>query len=300
MKKFFEQKNYSTADSYFFINTLTTHVAYFYSSVANFMNFLLQAIAFGVFLLATNLNTITTFLIGIVLLLYPINYLIKKSRTFMEKSYELGIGSTNEIERVVDNRFLIKLLNKEKDEINRFVNTINELNRSVYENYKYTIINSYLPSFITIFILSIITVFFANTFEITLDFLAITLRMFQALGQLANSTNQVVNSHVHLEKFHSIYTNKTVVNQENFEIVKKNVLGSAFEVSNLSFKYLNSDIDIFQDVNLVIAKNSHTLITGPNGSGKSTLLALLAGIHYADKGLVKTVTQNTAILVQLH
>ena len=41
----------------------------------------------------------------------------------MEKSYELGIGSTNEIERVVDNRFLIKLLNKEKDEINRFVNT---------------------------------------------------------------------------------------------------------------------------------------------------------------------------------
>ena len=288
LEEIFEQKNYSTADSYFFINTLTTHVAYFYSSVANFMNFLLQAIAFGVFLLATNLNTITTFLIGIVLLLYPINYLIKKSRTFMEKSYELGIGSTNEIERVVDNRFLIKLLNKEKDEINRFVNTINELNRSVYENYKYTIINSYLPSFITIFILSIITVFFANTFEITLDFLAITLRMFQALGQLANSTNQVVNSHVHLEKFHSIYTNKTVVNQENFEIVKKNVLGSAFEVSNLSFKYLNSDIDIFQDVNLVIAKNSHTLITGPNGSGKSTLLALLAGIHYADKGLVKT------------
>ena len=91
LEEIFEQKNYSTADSYFFINTLTTHVAYFYSSVANFMNFLLQAIAFGVFLLATNLNTITTFLIGIVLLLYPINYLIKKSRTFMEKSYEQGI-----------------------------------------------------------------------------------------------------------------------------------------------------------------------------------------------------------------
>ena len=31
-----EQKNYSTADSYFYLNILTTHISFFYSSFANF------------------------------------------------------------------------------------------------------------------------------------------------------------------------------------------------------------------------------------------------------------------------
>ena len=41
-----EQKNYSTADSYFYLNVLTTHISFFYSSFANFLNSFLQIIVY--------------------------------------------------------------------------------------------------------------------------------------------------------------------------------------------------------------------------------------------------------------
>ena len=51
-------------------------------------------------------------------------------------------------------------------------------------------------------------------------------------------------------------------------------------MKDVNFKYLNSDIEIFDGINLKITKGSHTIITGTNGTGKSTLLGLLAGVYY--------------------
>ena len=36
LNEIFDKRNYSVADSYFYINTLTMHISYFYSSFANF------------------------------------------------------------------------------------------------------------------------------------------------------------------------------------------------------------------------------------------------------------------------
>ena len=46
----------------------------------------------------------------------------------MHKTYELGQNASHDIQKVVDNMFLIKLLNKEDDEITRFSKTIKQLN----------------------------------------------------------------------------------------------------------------------------------------------------------------------------
>ena len=54
----------------------------------------------------------------------------------------------------------------------------------------------------------------------------------------------------------------------------------------VNFKYFNSDVYIFKNLNLVIKKNKHTVLTGANGSGKSTLLGLLAGVFYSESGQV--------------
>ena len=55
---------------------------------------------------------------------------------------------------------------------------------------------------------------------------------------------------------------------------------------------MNSKIDIFEKIDLTFPKNKHTVITGPNGSGKSTLLGLIAGMFYADSGIVTTFTSK--------
>ena len=45
------------------------------------------------------------------------------------------------------------------------------------------------------------------------------LRLFQSLGMLTNSFNQIINSHVHIEKFYQIETNKLIANKENFKFI---------------------------------------------------------------------------------
>jgi len=288
LEEVFDKRNYSVADAYYYINTLTSHVSFFYSSIANLMNYLLQTLAFAIYLFMTEPRTIGTFSLGILFLLYPISYLINRAREYMHKSYELGQDANHEIQRVVDNMFLIKLLKKESIEIKRFENTLINLKSSVFNNYKFTILNSYLPSFVTIFLLSVISIFFNTIFKITLDFVGVTLRMFQSLGMLSNAVNQIVNSHVHLEKFNEIQNTKQVLKKENYKLSTDLNDDHAFIFKNVDFSYINSDSCIFKNINFSIKKNTHTIVTGSNGSGKSTLLGLMAGVYYPTNGVVET------------
>lgn len=288
LKEIFEKRNFSVADSYFFVNVLSMHVSFFYSSFSNFLNNILQILVYAAYLLIADTNTIFTFGIGIIVLIYPIFSLLKKSRLFMHESYEKGQEANKEVERVVDNLFLIKILNKEDFEVQRFSKTVDSYIYNVFNNYKFGIINSLLPSFFTLFVLSLVLTITNYANKITLDFIGVTLRLFQSLGNLANSTNQIINSHVHIEKFYDMEKNKAMHNKENFILDSKDQV----RLENVSFKYFNSDNYLFKKVNVLIHKNSHTIVTGPNGSGKSTLLGLIAGIYYAESGKIISHSKN--------
>ena len=56
---------------------------------------------------------------------YPIKKLLKISREYVDKSYHANKDSMSEIERVVENLFLIKILKKENFEIGKFSETLN-------------------------------------------------------------------------------------------------------------------------------------------------------------------------------
>ena len=190
--------------------------------------------------------------------------------------------------------FLIKILNKDKDELNKFSNTLDKYNFNLLENIKYGLFNSFLPSFLALAILSLVLAFSNYADTISLVFIGVTLRLFQSFSTLTTSINQVVNSHVHIEKFYEMERNKLVQNKENYLISDDNKI----QIENISFKYFNSNSYIFKNINFSIPKNTHTLIIGPNGSGKSTLLGLIAGVLYSETGTVKTFLINMVILVQ--
>ena len=75
-------------------------------------------------------------------------------------------------------------------------------------NYKLGIVNGFLPSFLTLTTLAVILSFGTFAKNITLDFIGVTLRLFQSLGQVTNALNQIINSHVHIEKFYNLDKNK--------------------------------------------------------------------------------------------
>ena len=278
-----EQKNYSTADSYFYLNILSTHISFFYSSFANFLNSLLQVVVYLGYLIITDSRSVFILLTGVLLLFFPVKKLLILARNSMHQVYETGQDYNKEIQRVVDNLFLIKILKKENDEMNNFNNTLSKFFLNDLDNFRYTILNSFLPGFFTLFSLSLVASSTKFISFLTLDFLGVALRLFQSISIVSTSLNQIINSQVHIEKFYQLELNKNIVFKNNYKINEKS---DQIILKKVNFTYLNSEENIFNNLNLQIAKNSHVVITGPNGSGKSTLLGLIAGIYYPSTGEV--------------
>lgn len=287
----FEKRNYSVADAYFFINVLAGHVSFFYSNLASFLNSTLQIVAYTIYLVIADSRTIITFFVGALIIFFPTKFLIKKAREFMHNSYVYSQQTNFEIQRIVENMFLIKILKKDDDEISKFRKTVQNYSKNELNNHKYGAINSFLPSFITMFVFSVLLIFSNLSKNITLDFIGVTLRLFQSIGTFNGSMNKIINSHVHIEKFYELDTNKLLIDKENFKSIEDEST-NVIELSGVSFKYFNSDEYIFKDLNIKIPKNTHTILTGPNGSGKSTLLGLMSGVLYSEKGIIKTHKKN--------
>ena len=284
LNEVFEKRNYSVADTYFYVNTLSGHIAFFYSSFSGFLTSLLQIIIYSSYLLVVDSRSVGLFIVGVAILVYPIKKLLDAARNYMNNSYYKSQDANREIQRVVENMFLIKILKKDVYEMQRFEKSISSMFKNLLMNYKVGLVNGFLPSFLTLSSLSIVLGFSTYAKMITLDFIGVTLRLFQSLGNLTSTLNQIINSHVHIEKFYEIDNNKIELNKENFQIHSK----SSIEVSNLDFGYFNSDVNIYSDINFSIKKDTHVVVTGPNGSGKSTLLGLLSGVLYAQNGTVKS------------
>lgn len=283
LKEIFNKRNYSVADSYYFINILSTHISFFYSSFASFLTNLLQIFIYCVYLFISNQNAILIFIGSALVLLFPIRKLLILARSYMHITYESGKESNVEVQRVVENLFLIKILNKEIDELKRFENTLDRFRKNKLKGYSVEFINGYLPNIFTTLILLFLLVFNISREFLTLDFIGVTLRMFQSVGNLATSINRIINSQVHIEKFQQIEYNKVSVNEESYQVRDHELI----KFKAVDFRYFNSEINIFENLSFEIPKNSHTLIIGENGSGKSTLLGLIAGVFNANRGLVE-------------
>ena len=110
----------------------------------------------------------------------------------MDKAYKIQKKSNYEIQKIVDNMFLIKLLKKDREEIANFENVIVKLNNALLNNHRFGSINSFLPSFVTMFVFSVLIGFFNFARVLTLDFIGVTLRLFQSLGLITSSINRLV------------------------------------------------------------------------------------------------------------
>ena len=211
------------------------------------------------------------------------------------KSLSLGLEFENQnlnklIERIVDNLFIIKILSTIENELDRFKDkTKKYINADKYNNV-FGGLNSIFPSMFTIFILSIVLVSFDLSQQISLEFIAILIRLFQSLGLMNNGIGLLFNSSVYVEELYKFNRINEDFNKKNYLVNSK--INNMVVFNNVNFRYFNSEDDIFDDLNIEFKEGIQTVITGPNGSGKSTLLGLVAGIYTPSKGLVSIKTSN--------
>jgi len=298
IKEVFDKGNYSVSDAFFYINTLSVHVSTFYGSLAAVISFFAQIVVFIMYLLYSNTEVISVFGFGILILYFPTRYFIKMLRKYSHLSYESLQEINKNVEKVLDNLYLIKILNKIKFEINEYTKTQNKFFNSQVMNLRFGTLNSILPNLITLLILSIIIAFFDVSNFLTIEFIGVLLRLFQTLGNFNRSISITTNSHVHLEMLHNIDKNKGMSNVQNFKtnFDKNEIEGKKYAIKfkSVGFQYFNSQENIFSNLNLEIEKNSHVVITGQNGSGKSTLLGLLSGVFYPTEGKVECYSKKIA------
>ena len=76
----------------------------------------------------------------------------------------------------------------------------------------------------------------------------------------------MVNSSVHVEELYKFDQEKIIKRENYYQVNFKNKTSVSLE--NITFKYINSDDYLFENITLDFPKNKHTIITSPNGSGK--------------------------------
>lgn len=292
LEQIINKKNYSTPDSFFYINSLTTHISFFYSNFANLLNMLLQMVVYTAYLLFTDLQTISIFGFAIVFVTIPITFILKKSREFMHESYIQGQVLNRKLHRIIENLFLIKLLKMDNYEVENFSTTVNTLNYFQLQNFRYGIFNNILPNFFALFLLSLILSFATFADIITLVFMGVTLRLFQSFSGVSSAANSVINSQVHIEQFYKMENDKVSNFKNSYKLTESNFI----KLENVSFQYFNSDKPIFENINISIEKNKHTVITGQNGTGKSTLLGLISGVYYPTEGTISSFSNEFAYI----
>lgn len=290
LNEIYKKGNYSLADATFYVNTLSGHLSYFYGALAGMANSLIQIIVYSSFLVFTDFQTISAFAVGGLILFFPTKALLKLTRKYMHESYIFAQQTGRDIQRVIQNLFLIKILKTSEQELDLYDKTITNYQSAQFRNIAYGTLNSLFPNFITIFTISILVSFFKFANYLTLEFLGITLRLVQTIGNANTGLNMLVNTSVHIEKFIEFENNRLIINKDYY-IINPNI-EHAVNVKNLDFKYFNSEDYIFKNINLTIQKGKHTVITGPNGSGKSTLLGLLSQIYYPQKGEIDIFTKK--------
>ena len=290
LKEIYKKGNYSISDATYFINSLSGHIGYFYGALNGFINGFIQVVVYSSFLFYTNLNTVLMFFGGATLLFFPTRSLLKLARKYMHEAWVFGQNAQKDIQSVIENIFIIKILNTVSDEIKNFKSTIEVVQNANQRNQIYGTINSLLPNFTTGLTISLLIIFFGLIKTLTLDFLGVTLRMVQTIGSLINQVNMLINSHIHLEKFIQLDQDKLVIPKDYFLVNTDSKY--SVEINDLNFKYFNSEENIFSNLNLNIPKGKHIVLTGPNGSGKSTLLGLIAKVFYPQSGTIKTNTDK--------
>ena len=278
--KVLDQKNFSRSDTYYFIDTLAVHIAFFYSNFAALLNYSLQTIAYITYLVISDISLITFFGIGVLLLALPIFKLIKIAKNYMHERYIIGQVVTKDLVNAIENLPLIKMLRMEEIESNNYLTSLKKVYNIAFKNYQIGFVNQQLPNFFTLIVFAVILNLKSFYSRITLDFLGVTIRLFQSLSNITNSLSQVVNSQIHIQEFVNIQNFNKKQNKDYLVLTNNNKI----ELKKIYFKYANSENYLFKNLNIAFEKDSHNIVIGPNGSGKSTLLGLIGNVLIPESG----------------
>jgi ABC-type bacteriocin/lantibiotic exporter with double-glycine peptidase domain len=282
----FKKENLSFSYINYKVFAETDSITSIYKLFITILGTLFQLLTFSFTLFYLNFSVGLSILIISFVLFIP----IKKVIFLFKKNTELNTLNTiethNNLDRILSNYYLIKLLKKEQSELERFNQTINTSIDLSFKNSKLLFVNHNLLSVTVTLLVSVGVIQTLYDLSLTLETIFLLIRGAQFISQLTSMYSDYLSKRHFIENYLNDLNPELYEKLGTFSTDLKTNTTSVISFNDVSFKYDGSQEFIFENLDLEIEEKTHNIFTGANGSGKSTLIGIIANIYKPNNGQI--------------
>jgi len=282
----FKKENLSFSYINYKVFAETDNITSIYKLFITILGTLFQLLTFSFTLFYLNFSVGLSILIISFVLFIP----IKKVIFLFKKNTELNTLNTiethNNLDRILSNYYLIKLLKKEQSELERFNKTINTSFDLSFKNSKLLFVNHHLLSVTVTLLVSVGVIQTLYDLSLTLETIFLLIRGAQFISQLTSMYSDYLSKRHFIENYLNDLNPELYEKLGTFSTDLKTNTTSVISFNDVSFKYDGSQEFIFENLDLEIEEKTHNIFTGANGSGKSTLIGIIANIYKPNNGQI--------------
>ena len=273
-------------------NETSNYVSNFFLILKSFKDLFLFISIFILLLFVDFLTTFITVLVLVFLLTIYFFLFSKKLKKFGENILNSKNSLIKWILQSLNSIKDIKISKKENKVLEKFTNKV-----AIFENARRKInFIQAIPnsSFEVIFvaIVFILIIFISESqAENVLPLLSLyvvsfirLLPIFAKFGQVLSSLRSSYPSVEHLNSEFQKLDKYQSIGKKKINKIENIKFENELVINNVSFKYLNSDKNIFHNFDLSIKKGKAIGVVGKSGSGKTTLINLISGLLYPSSG----------------
>lgn len=233
--------------------------------------------------------------IFVILFFFTITYfyffLFKNKLKKWSLSYQKNIGDVQFlVNQTVEGIKDIIIYNLQNFFHSKFSSFSNNLFNSQFKQEFLNQIQRFWMELICVLIFSFALIFLIINNQNLQDYLPLLILYGAAIFKLIPSFNKIILNKQSYKFYYPSFSEVIKLlnvgfKEKQVEITEKDFIFQKFiKIKNIKFKFNNSNKLLFDDLNLLINKNTSTLITGKNGTGKSTLLNIISGLLDASEG----------------
>lgn len=262
------------------------------SSSLNTLFSLVNLIIFSIVLLLYDYRLFIVYLIGAGLYIGWITFFLKKRKELDYKRFSQVSQEQSKVIELINGMQEIKMHNAEKQkrwdweflQVKLFKIRIKSLSLEQWQSVGGNFINQIKD--ILVSFLSAKLVLSGNlTLGMMLSVQYIIGQLNSPLLQLIDFIKQTQDAKISLERLGEIHDKEDEENKD--EQYAMDIPHRDIEITDMSFRYVGSDVPVFENLSLTIPYQKTTAIVGASGSGKTTLLKLLMKFYDPDQGDIK-------------
>ncbi|MDW9382869.1 peptidase domain-containing ABC transporter [Chryseobacterium sp. JV558] len=267
------------------------------SSSLNTLFSLVNLIIFSIVLLFYDYRLFIVYLVGAILYIGWISFFLKKRKELDYKRFSQVSQEQSKVIELINGMQEIKMHNAEKQkrwdweflQVKLFKIRIKSLSLEQWQSVGGNFINQMKD--ILVSFLSAKLVLSGNlTLGMMLSVQYIIGQLNSPLLQLIDFIKQTQDAKISLERLGEIH-DKDDEEDKNEQYVT-DVPKKDIEIKDMSFRYIGSDVPVFENLSLTIPYQQTTAIVGASGSGKTTLLKLLMKFYDPDQGEIRIGSTN--------